>query len=221
MSIPSLFLSGNLVLVTNILFFIILGFVAYYTPWYKLKNGEYRNVFFGAVVGAIVLWNIEAGALPALNFHYTGIMVLTLMFRWQYAIWALLLVTLSEVYMGKIGWDAYAMNSILYTFVSVYVANLIYKFVDRKMPEHFFIYVYGCGFFGAAIVIVFVVAATSIFLFSVGVYEWSSLVRNFIRYTPLMMFVEAFISGLLITLLVVFKPRWVTTFDDDKYIRGK
>jgi uncharacterized membrane protein len=35
------------------------------------------------------------------------------------------------------------------------------------------------------------------------------------------MFPEAFVTGMLITIFVVYHPDWVKTFDDDRYIKGK
>jgi uncharacterized membrane protein len=36
-----------------------------------------------------------------------------------------------------------------------------------------------------------------------------------------MSWAEAFTSGALITVLVVYRPQWVTTFDDRRYLDGK
>jgi uncharacterized membrane protein len=32
---------------------------------------------------------------------------------------------------------------------------------------------------------------------------------------------EAFATGMLITLMVVYRPAWVATFDDRRYLLGK
>ncbi len=37
----------------------------------------------------------------------------------------------------------------------------------------------------------------------------------------LLSFSEAFISNLVVTVLVVYRPAWVSTFDDRRYLRGK
>jgi uncharacterized membrane protein len=36
-----------------------------------------------------------------------------------------------------------------------------------------------------------------------------------------MMFAEAFFSGMLITGMILFRPEWVMTFDDKRYLHGK
>ena len=221
MSIPSGLLPDEYGYLFDILLVLVVAFVAYYTPWYRFSHSQYRHVFFGSVIGMMVLWNVDAGALPALNFHFLGAMLITLMFRWQYTIWAMMLVILSQLFTGKIDLSVFAMNSLLFAVVPVYVGNAIYKFVDRRLPNHFFIYVYGAGFFGAAIVVLTVIMMTALLLLLFGVYEWSRLVHDFLRYSPLMMFIEAFITGMLTTLLVVFRPQWVSTFDDDRYLKDK
>lgn len=221
MSIPSNLLHDSHAILFGILYLLMMLFVGYYTPWYRLLYPQFRNVFFGAVIGLIVLWNIDAGAVPGLNFHFLGIMLVTLMFRWQFAIWLLSLAILSQIFTGQIGLNVFAMNAILFAVLPVYAANLIYKLVDRRLPDHFFVYIYGAGFFGAAALVFLVILETSVFLFGMDVYDWHVLFYDYIRYSPMMMFAEGFITGMLITLLVVFRPQWVLTFSDQKYIQGK
>ena len=38
---------------------------------------------------------------------------------------------------------------------------------------------------------------------------------------PLLMFGEAFLNGMVMTLLIAYKPRWVATFHDAWYLDGK
>jgi len=37
----------------------------------------------------------------------------------------------------------------------------------------------------------------------------------------LLMVPEAFITGIVIALLVAFRPQWVSTFDDNRYLKGR
>lgn len=221
MSIPDGLLSDSHYILFSLLYILIMAFVGYYTPWYRLRYTQFRNVFFGAVTGLIVLWNVAAGSFPGLNFHFLGIMLVTLMFRWQYAIWLLSLAIFSEIFTGQIDLKVFAMNAVLFAAVPVYIANLLYKLVDRRLPDHFFVYIYGAGFFGSAFIAFFVLLETSLFLLGMDVYSWHILVHDYLRYSPMMMFAEGFITGMLITLLVVFKPEWVLTFSDQKYLQGK
>lgn len=221
MSIPDGLLSDSHAILFSLLYLLIMAFVGFYTPWYRLRYSQFRHVFFGAIIGLMVLWNVDAGAVPGLNFHFLGIMLVTLMFRWQYAIWLLSLANFSEIFTGQIDLQVFPMNAVLFAVVPVYMSNLIYKLVDRRLPNHFFIYVYGAGFFGSALIAFFVILETSLFLSMMDVYSWNILIHDYLRYSPMMMFAEGFITGMLITLLVVFKPEWVLTFSDQKYLQGK
>jgi uncharacterized membrane protein len=55
----------------------------------------------------------------------------------------------------------------------------------------------------------------------VQAYPHSQLVSESLVYIPLLMFAEAFITGMLISAFVIYKPQWVMTFDDQHYIVGK
>ena len=52
-------------------------------------------------------------------------------------------------------------------------------------------------------------------------YPDEQLIEESLQYIPLFMFPEAFVTGMLISIFVVYRPNWVTTFDDERYIKGK
>jgi uncharacterized membrane protein len=47
------------------------------------------------------------------------------------------------------------------------------------------------------------------------------LLRHYLTSSLLLAFPEAFISGMSLTLFVVYKPQWVSTFRDELYLKGK
>jgi uncharacterized membrane protein len=55
----------------------------------------------------------------------------------------------------------------------------------------------------------------------VNAYPETKLIEESLLYTPLFMFPEMFITGMLIRVFFVYKPDWVITFDDERYIIGK
>ncbi|MEO3960527.1 energy-coupling factor ABC transporter permease [Chromobacterium piscinae] len=54
-----------------------------------------------------------------------------------------------------------------------------------------------------------------------GAYPWDALLEEALPYYFLLSWSEAFTTGLLLAVLVVYKPRWVATFDDGRYLGGK
>ena len=55
----------------------------------------------------------------------------------------------------------------------------------------------------------------------VNAYPEIKLIEESLLYTPLFMFPEMFVTGMLICVVVVYKPDWVITFDDQRYLTGK
>ena len=74
---------------------------------------------------------------------------------------------------------------------------------------------------GAALTVVFqgLVAAGALWL--AGAYSLEMLTTEYLPYFALLGFAEAWLSGAFITLFVVYKPEWVHTFDDARYLAGK
>src|SRR4030066_647115 len=60
-----------------------------FLAWRWLMSGDWRrlmeparlNLFLGATVAVLALWQIRTGIKPGLSFHFYGVAALTLMFR--------------------------------------------------------------------------------------------------------------------------------------------
>ena len=47
------------------------------------------------------------------------------------------------------------------------------------------------------------------------------MTSTFMPFFPLMFFPEGMLNGWIMTVLVAFRPHWVSSFDDRLYIHGK
>lgn len=203
-------------LVLAILFALMLRKAA----WSMLASSANLNTFLGATVILLGLWLIKAGIKPGLNLHLLGATALTLMFRPWFAILALALVIGGlTVHSGQ--YAAYPANLLLMGVLPVAVSWNIYRFVDRKLPNHFFIYIFLNGFFGAALAILSVGLASTAYATLAGNYMIDYLLENYLPYYFLMAWAEAFATGMIMTVLVVYRPEWVSTFDDRRYLDSK
>ena len=63
--------------------------------------------------------------------------------------------------------------------------------------------------------------ATSLLLGISGVYSPDYLLGDYLPYVFLLAFGEAWLSGMVVTLFVVYRPEWVGTFEDSRYLRDK
>ncbi|MCS6786555.1 MAG: energy-coupling factor ABC transporter permease [Thiobacillaceae bacterium] len=186
--------------------------------WRMLRDRDNLNVFLGATVAVLALWLIRTGIKPGLSFHLLGATVLTLMFRPAFALLALALVTAAlAVWDGQ--YLAYPANLLVTGVVPVAVSWAIYRLADRRLPNHLFIYIFVNAFFGAAIAIGAVGLASTGLAAVLGVYGLDYLMREYLPYYLLMAWSEAFVTGMVMTLLVVYRPQWVATFDDRRYLQ--
>lgn len=199
---------------------LILFMLARNASWKMLADRDNLNVFLAATVAVLVLWQIKTGVKPGLSFHMLGATALTLMFRPCFALLALALVNLA-VTLKSGEYNAFPPNLLIMAALPVAINWAIFRLVDRHLPNHFFIYIFINSFFGAAISIGMVGLASTGFAAMTGAFSLDYLLENYLPFYLLMGWAEAFSTGMIITLLVVYKPEWVATFDDRRYLYNK
>lgn len=178
------------------------------------------NIFLGACVAVLGLWRIKAGIEPGLNFHLLGATVLTLMVRPRLAMVALALVQ-AAVALWDGQYAAFAANWLIMGVLPVGVTWGIHRIVGRWLPRHLFVYLFLNAFAAGAISMFTVGIAASLFACFAGMYPMEYLLTDYLPFYVFMSWGEAFISGMLVTVMVVWKPHWVATFSDRHYLLGK
>lgn len=177
------------------------------------------NLFLGTVVALTVLWSIKTGVKPGLNFHVLGATALTLMFGGRIALFAIALVLVAVNLAGEGAWQALSLNFLVMGAVPVLVSQTIYTVVDRHLPNHFMVYIFLCGFFGAALAMGATgLVATAVMYWS-GTYTWEYLRGDYLPYFVLLAWSEAWLTGMSVSLMAAYRPEWVSTFDDARYLR--
>lgn len=188
--------------------------------WRMLADKANLNIFLAATLAVLGLWLIKTGIKPGLNFHLLGATALTLMFRPLFALLAIAMITAAiTLWHGE--YAAFAANWLLMGAVPVGVTWLIYRLVDGKLPNHLFVYLFLNAFFGAAVAIMVVGGVSTSFIALSGAYPLDYLLEEYLPYYLLMAWSEAFATGMLVTLMVIYKPQWVSTFDDRRYLANK
>ncbi|MCH9742507.1 MAG: energy-coupling factor ABC transporter permease [Proteobacteria bacterium] len=191
-------------------------------PWHKVRKDWVAQAVFGAAVFVVfALWSIKASIGPGLGFHFLGATVLTLMFGWQFALVALALVLSLTTFLGGAGWDAWGANFVALAITPVMVTWWALRLSYHYLPRNFFLYVFLNAFLVAAFAMLVSVAVLSCILIWGDVISWSRLSYQFLPMLPMMMGPEAFVNGFIMTVLVVNRVEWVSTFTDEQYIHGK
>lgn len=190
-------------------------------PWRRLRDSEQLNVWLGMVVLLTLIWSLKAGVKPGLSLHLLGATVFTLCFGPFLAFIGLSAVTLGVTVNEGAGAFAYPMNVLLLAGLGVCFSQGFYRLFFRIFPRHFFVYIFVNGFLGAALTIIGVGFVATVLLALAGAYSWDYLIEEYFPYFLLLGFAEAWLSGMVMTIFVVYRPDWVVTFDDSRYLTGK
>lgn len=190
-------------------------------PWRRLADSTQLNVWLGIIVVLTLVWSLKAGVKPGLDLHMLGATLFTLSFGPHLAFVGLCLVAAGIMLNGAADLFPFAANALMTAGVGVGISQLSYRVFSRIFPRHFFVYIFANGFFGAALTIIGVGFCSTLLLAVAGAYQFEYLVGEYLPYFLLLAFSEAWLSGMVITLFVVYRPDWVGTFEDSRYLAGK
>jgi len=176
-----------------------------------------QHTLFGSTVGLAMLWQMRAGLNPGLTVHLLGMTTVTLMLGWSLAVLAGSLALVAMVLLGREPLGAFGINDLVTVIIPALVTQGIMLW-ERQRFRLFFAYIFVCGFFGAAIAVVAGGVFMVVLLWVFGVYDWDLLVRDYLRYLPLIAMPEALINGMTVTGIMVYFPKRLLTLDESRYL---
>lgn len=221
MNFPSELFPGGWYAVALLPWLAAFGWAVRRAPWKRLGEASLLHVWLAMVVTLTLLWSMKAGIKPGLDFHLLGATVMTLAFGPQLAIVGLSIVLAAATLNGAAGWSAYALNGLLMVVLPVLVSHAILRFAERRLPNHLFVYLFVDAFIGASAVVMIMGMTSTAVMLAAGVYTAEYLFSQYLPYMLLLSFSEGWLSGMAITLMVIYKPQWVATFDDRRYLLNK
>jgi uncharacterized membrane protein len=190
-------------------------------PWRRLADSGQSNVWLGTIVVLILVWSMKAGVRPGQDLHLLGVVAFTLMFGRQLAIAGLCAVLAAVTYNSGLGWQPYALNALVMAVFPSLLAHGVLRVAERWLPANIFIYFFFGAFFNAAVTTVATGLFASGLLAAAGIYTPAMLAEDYLPYFLLLGFAEAWLNGAAITLMVVYFPDWVGSFDDRRYLRKR
>ncbi|MGQ5523242.1 energy-coupling factor ABC transporter permease [Chitinimonas sp. PSY-7] len=209
--------SSELLLIGDLLAGGVLLWRARKVAWLTLSQAQLTG-WLGASTLLAVLWQLQTGIQPGLNFHLLGASALTLICGRDKALVGMAAVVLANCAAGQADWLAAGWNWLLGPCVGIVMADRILQLSQTRLPPNYFAYFFTNGFFGAAVS--FIAAALCLLGFHAlaGSYAPSYLLDEALPYYLLFSWSEAFTSGLIIAVLVIYRPQWVESFDDRRYL---
>jgi uncharacterized membrane protein len=200
---------------------IALGFALRRAPWWWLRQPGSVHVYAGTLVALLMLWQLRAGIGGGPWLHLLGATVLTLMFSWQLALVGCAVLVLGSAAAGHGDFVSAGLNFSLCGLLPVLISYRFARAVERWLAPNFFIYVFLSAFFGAALAVGAVLIATALVAAAGQGVPTDHLFDNYLPSGILLLFPEAFATGACLTLAVVYRPAWVVSFDDRRYLHGR
>ncbi|WP_148861764.1 energy-coupling factor ABC transporter permease [Marinobacter fonticola] len=203
----------------NLVLVIVVGLSIWHADWAQLAvERSLQHSVFAAAVLLMLVWQMRAGLSPGLTIHIFGITAVTLMLGWAFAILAGTVALVFMVILGKESLIMLGVNGIITVAIPAFVSYGIMLWERSRGFRNFFAYLFVCGFFGAAIAVASAGLCMVFLLWVFGVYDWETLVHEYVRYLPLIMLPEAFVNGTVTSGLMVFHPQRLLTLDESRYL---
>jgi uncharacterized membrane protein len=220
MNLPDAALSAPLAWFGNVAFAGALAVAALRAPWSRLEGAQ-SHVYFGACTVLSLLWLMGAGIQPGLSIHLLGTVLLVLMFDLPLGLIGSAALLGAVTLAGRGGWLAFGSNGLALCLLPALVGYGLLRVAWRRLPDNFFVYVFVNGFLAGAVSIVVAGAASAALLWISGTYDGSHLAREYLVLYPMLAFPEGFLTGGAAAIFAVYRPAWLTTFDDSRYLRNR
>lgn len=200
----------------------VLLFALIMAPWEKIRQDSgAQNVYLGAIVIVLLVWMIRADLPTGLNFHLLGASLLCLLFEWQFSLFALAIIMAAHTLINGMPLTNYALNWLTLGAFPVILCRVALYLVQRYLPHNFYIYIFINTFFVAGISAYLAGGLSAIWLYYVLDYSSHLIADQYLPALILIMLPEAVTTGMVMTILVVYKPTWVATFHDHWYLKNR
>jgi len=181
---------------------------------------EFRlHGWLGATLAIALAWILSARTPEGPPLHLLATPLATLMFGRHLAAIAVAPAIVAALLWRQGQWASAPATWLLAGWLPALLAHGLHRAADRYLPRNVFTYIFLSGFFTPGLVYAAIVAVAALAHAAAGTAPWSRLAEGFLPYGLLLAWGEAFLSGLLAAIFVVYVPRWMVTFDDARYLR--
>jgi uncharacterized membrane protein len=192
-------------------------------PWRAwLADRERQWVWLGSLSLLLVVWSMKAGLTPGLSVRFLLVTALTLLHGWHLAVTAGALVLAVMSFLGLAEWSLFGPNLLCMAIVPALFTAWFHEQVHARLPHNYFIYFFVSTFLGAALGFNLAGLVRVALLAASGTLDAAHAGPEYFAILPLMSFGEAVVNGTIIGMAVVYRPKWVMSFDDRLYLaRGR
>ena len=137
MDLVAIALPASWTVVAWILVAPILFAAARVAPWERFGASELVHVWYGAIFGLIVLWNIRATVGEGFTFHLSGVAALTLLVGAPLALLGTAIAVAVEVAVRDAPWVNAALAWLAMAAPPVAVTWVVWRCAERVLPPNF------------------------------------------------------------------------------------
>ncbi len=220
MNLPASYFPSAWLWGTNVASVALIGLAAWRIRWRSLDPVA-LNAWMGACVVIMLFWRMNGGLTPGLAFHLLGSTAFALLAGPWMALMGMAIVVAALAGWGTLDWLSAGLNYLIFAAFPVATCTLMLRLARRYMPANYFVYIFfnafmvgGATFFASSLLGV-------LMLFLAKAYALDYLLTEVLPFYFLLSWSEAFTTGILIAISVVYKPHWVATFDDRFYFYNK
>ena len=194
-----------------------IGVAAAFRPWSTVTAPDLRTPWLVLLVAQTVLWSVQLRILPAsVPPVLSGACLAVLMLGWPAAVVTTAMAAGAALVIAGAP-PAAALAALAWNGIAPATAGLAIGLAARRwLPRHVFVYILGRGFAGTAL------AMTVAGLAAVAWQPHPPGTDGTVLVTArwLAAWGEAFATGALTAIFVAFRPQWLATWSDARYLPG-
>ena len=208
----------------------MLAWVVSQRPWRLLRQESLQHAWLGGLVFLTLLWSARATVGGGVVVQLMGATLAVTMFGLPLAMLTLAIVNLVSLlglaYLLGQGWQDIAWTSLAprYFWMAVVpglVTAALQAFMRRRLPRHPFIFILGHGYFAALLAAIVAGGLRAVWQFHMTQSPTGLTIGDSLTGAVIIAFGEAFLTGMLVAIFVVYRPQWVLTFRDEDYLKEK
>jgi len=184
-----------------------------FRPWSVPRHEALRNAWFAAVALLAAAWGAQANLPGELPVVLSGACLLVLMFGWPLAVLSVIGLAAAATALAGATPERGAELAAWSGVVPATLALGIGLAMRRWLPRNVFVYILGRAFIGTAAATL--LAATLHVWWAQGAERGESML---VTAGWLVAWGEAFVTGALVAAFVAFRPQWLLTWSDARYL---
>jgi uncharacterized membrane protein len=186
-------------------------------PWRALPAGGPPWPWMAWWAVLPVLWGVDGPQGNPIAQPMSGASLLTLMAGWPLAVLAMLPAALMAGWWAGLPWDAVLQRGVWLGVVPATLAMALGAALRRWLPNHLFIYILGRGFFATTVAGALAALGQMLLHPAPGGLDADDLLLARVLTAS----GDAFITGMLVSICVAFRPHWLATYADRIYLPPK